>query len=130
MTDLERALEAANQARTRAYAPYSRFLVGAAVKARGDDRIFAGCNVENASFGATICAERTAITAMVCALGNPRLEFVVVVTDKDPPAGPCGICRQVIAEFADPEVPVHMANPHGVLRTVSLEELLPLGFTL
>ena len=84
-------LEAARAVQARAYAPYSRYRVGAALEAE-DGRVFVGCNVENASYGLTQCAERAAVTAMVAA-GAVRVRRVVVVTDSDPPASPCGACR-------------------------------------
>ena len=127
---LSRALELAIEARERAHAPYSQFRVGAAVKSAVSNEIFVGCNVENASYGATICAERVAIGSMVSRLGRVALEYVVVVTEANPPACPCGICRQFIAEFAGPELPIHIATPHGVVRTMSLSELLPYSFRL
>jgi cytidine deaminase len=96
--DVERLVVAARAARARAYAPYSRYLVGAAILTRSG-RIFTGCNVENATYGATICAERSAIAAMVAAGGRDPVSCVVV-TAGPRPGTPCGICRQVLAEFA------------------------------
>ena len=130
MQTLDRALELAIEARENAHAPYSRFRVGAAVKSVMSDQIFVGCNVENASYGATICAERAAIVSMVSRLGRVALEYVLVVTEADPPAAPCGICRQVMAEFGGSDMPVHIATPAGNLRTVTLGQLLPDSFRL
>ena len=118
--------EAASRARASAYAPYSNYLVGAALLS-GDGRIFAGCNVENASYGATMCAERSAIFALVSA-GERQITQVCVYAPGEPMAMPCGVCRQVIAEFCL-DAPVLVAGPRGVLRR-SFAELLPEAFRL
>ncbi|MGE5236604.1 MAG: cytidine deaminase [Acidobacteriota bacterium] len=121
---LERLVEVARRAREHAYAPYSRFHVGAAVLAV-DGRVFAGCNVENSSFGLTVCAERNAVAAAVVAGAQPAA--VAVVTTRDH-VGPCGACRQVLAEFA-PDMPVILAAHDGSdVRQVGLDELLPGAF--
>lgn len=123
------ALEArAIDAQRRAYAPYSKFRVGAAVKMSGD--VFEGANVENASYGLTICAERVAVFAAAIA-GAHRLEAIAVCSDASPPSSPCGACRQVLLEFAaDPTaVTVTAINPAGERRTWTLAELIPDGFS-
>jgi len=112
---------AARAAQGRAYAPYSRYRVGAAVEA-DDGTVFAGCNVENASYGLTICAERAALAAG----GARRFRRAVVVSDSDPPAAPCGACRQVLAEFGDFEVAA--VGPKRTLRW-TVAELLPAAFS-
>lgn len=117
---------AAKEIRARAHAPYSNYLVGAAVLG-ASGRIFVGCNVENASFGATLCAERAAVAAMVAA-GDLRLQAVAVYSEGDPPANPCGICRQVLAEFAD-DAEIFVASPLGITNT-TLRALLPERFAL
>lgn len=110
--------------RANAHAPYSQFQVGAAVET-SDGKIFSGCNVENLSFGLTICAERAAIFSAVAA-GHRDFARIVVVADTDQPISPCGACRQVMAEFSIPEV--ILANRHQQLR-FALEELLPRAST-
>jgi cytidine deaminase len=117
-------VEAARAVQQQAYAPYSRFRVGCAVEAE-DGRVFVGCNVENASYGLTICAERAAVCAAVAA-GARRLRRAVVVTDADPPAAPCGACRQVLSEFGR-ELSVTGVGSDGSLRW-TMAELLPSAF--
>lgn len=122
MTDT--LISAARSAQARAYAPYSNFRVGAALESI-DGEVFTGCNVENASYGLTICAERAAITAAVGA-GVRRFRRAVVVSDVDPPAAPCGACRQVLAEFGL-DLPIEAV---GSQRSISwrLADLLPSAF--
>lgn len=118
----------AKAAQQRAYAPYSKFQVGAALRASG--QVFEGANIENASYSLAICAERTAMAAAVLA-GARALEEVVVCTDASPPSSPCGACRQFLSEFAaDPRaVRVTAINGAGERRTWTLAELLPDGFS-
>lgn len=117
----------ATEAQKSAHAPYSKFLVGAAVRSSG--QIYSGANIENASYGLSMCAERTAMFSAVLA-GSPSLEEVVVITSASPPSSPCGACRQVLHEFAkDPRaVLVTAINAKGEQRSWSLAELLPDGF--
>ena len=117
--------EAARDAHDRAYAPYSGFRVGAAVEGI-DGSVHAGCNVENASYGLSMCAERVAIGVAVTA-GVTRFRRVVVVSDCDPPAAPCGACRQVLAEFA-PEAEVAAVGPEQTKRWL-VRDLLPDAFS-
>lgn len=130
--DLQRATEAAREARAHAYAPYSRYRVGASVLTR-TGRVYAGCNVENATFGATLCAERSAIAAMVAA-GDRDPVVCVVVTAGPRPGSPCGICRQVLAEFArDLSITLIAEDSRRRVvsrRTVRLYKMLPLAFRL
>jgi cytidine deaminase len=125
MSELEMRARAAQ---LRAYAPYSKFRVGAAVQMSG--QIYDGVNVENASYPLSVCAERNAIAAAVSG-GGRQLEAVVVCTDASPPAAPCGGCRQVLLEFAkDPsQVTVTSINPQGERRSWTLAQLLPDGFS-
>ena len=116
-------IDAARAVRLKAYAPYSRFLVGAAIEAE-DGRIFTGCNVENASYGLTNCAERVAVGSAVSA-GARGFKRIVVATEADPPSAPCGACRQVLAEFGD--LAVDAVSPGGK-RSWRLAELLPASF--
>ena len=123
----QQLLAAARRAREAAYAPYSDFTVGAAVlTATGE--IFSGCNVENASLGATMCAERVAICTAVAA-GWRNFTALAVVADTPEPVAPCGLCRQVLAEFS-PDCQVLMANLAGQWRLADLQELFPLAFRL
>lgn len=125
MSDRAALVAAARAAMANAHAPYSRFHVGAAIEA-ADGRVFAGCNVESASYGLTICAERMALGAAVAA-GARTLRRVVVTTEVDPPAAPCGACRQLLAEFGL-ETEVVAVGPAGERRW-TLRDLLPDAFT-
>ena len=125
MSDRAALVAAARGAQANAYVPYSRFHVGAAIET-GDGRVFAGCNVESASYGLTICAERMALGAAIAA-GARTLRRVVVTTDVDPPAAPCGACRQLLAEFGL-ETEVVAVGPAGERRW-TLRDLLPDAFT-
>lgn len=126
--DGRRLVEAARAARTHAHAPYSRYRVGAAVQA-DDGRVFAGCNVENASYGLTICAERAAVFKAVSE-GARRIVGVAVAASRGPDPAPCGACRQVLAEFADAQTPVWIvpARRGASPRRVRLGRLLPMAF--
>ena len=117
---------AAKTAQAAAYAPYSKFSVGAAL-ATSDGRIFSGCNVENAAYPQGACAETGAISAMVNA-GERRIAEILVIGDGIGLCTPCGGCRQRIREFAAPDTPVHIAGPAGVRATFTLAELLPISF--
>jgi cytidine deaminase len=125
VTDLEAAALAAMP---HAYAPYSKFHVGAAIRVDGE--VFTGVNVENASYPLSVCAERNAIAAAIGA-GKLHLEEVAVATHASPPAAPCGGCRQVLREFAaDPDdVVITAINPQGERRAWTLAQLLPDSFT-
>lgn len=121
-------LTAARKARDLAYAPYSGFHVGAAVIG-SSGLIYSGCNVENASYGLTCCAERNAIFSMIAA-GEKEIRELAVIGDSEDFLPPCGACRQVIAEFAAPETIVHMCNRSGESRDATVSELVPFIFHL
>ena len=122
----------AEQAMANAYAPYSGFKVGAALLTKGG-RVYLGCNIENASFSPTICAERTAIAKAVSE-GEREFAAIAVVGGKDGVitdiCPPCGVCRQVLSEFCAPDFPVCLGKGGGEYETVLLKDLLPLGFSL
>jgi len=120
-------LDAATAVRHRAWVPYSRFKVGAAIRAESG-AVYVGCNVENVAYPEGTCAEAGAIAAM-CAGGDYRIAEIVVIADSPDPVPCCGGCRQKIAEFAGPEVRVTMATTDGKARTVTVAELLPGVFT-
>ena len=122
---LRRLLAAARRARAAAYAPYSRFRVGAAILA-GDGRVFQGCNVENASSASGLCAEQSAVVRAVGA-GARDLRAILVLTAAREPTPPCGRCRQVLAEFAG-DLPVVLATTGGRTEATSLAALLPRPF--
>ena len=127
LNEEEKALaQTALDVREKAYAPYSNFKVGAALKG-ATGQVFTGCNVENASFGATICAERMAVGAAV-SQGVLRFTKLAIATGSQPPGSPCGICRQVLHEFS-PDLEIILVNPAGQLRRAVLKDLLPLGFS-
>jgi cytidine deaminase len=119
-------IAAASAARANAYAPYSGFAVGAAIR-DGVGALHAGANVENAAYPQGQCAEASAIGAMIAA-GGKRIAEMVVLADGEALCTPCGGCRQRIREFADPETRIHLCGPEGLRRTVTIGELLPLSF--
>lgn len=122
----EELIERAKEARKRAYVPYSQFAVGAALQA-ADGRIYLGCNIENASFGLTNCAERTALFKAVSE-GKTQFVALAVVADIDDPVTPCGACRQVLIEFCPPDMPVILANYTGKQKVTTVSQLLPGAF--
>ncbi|QEE25468.1 cytidine deaminase [Rhodanobacter glycinis] len=126
----ETLLHEARQARERAYAPYSHFLVGAALLTR-DGRRFGGCNVENAAYGLCNCAERTALFSAIAAGCKPGdFAALAVTADTPEPVSPCGACRQVLAELCDADMPVWLGNLGGKMQQATVADLLPGAFRL
>lgn len=124
--DYDRLVAAAIEARENAYAPYSGFAVGAALEDE-NGRQYTGCNVENVSYGATCCAERTAIFKAISE-GSRKIDRLAVVCGQDDYCLPCGICRQVMAEFATEDFVLLAAKPDGKYRVLTFAEILPNAF--
>ncbi|HDR4439080.1 cytidine deaminase [Bacillus cereus] len=125
--DKKKYIEEANKMLSKAYIPYSKFPVGAALVTK-EGKIYTGCNIENASYGLCNCAERTAIFKAVSE-GERDFSYLVIIGETDGPISPCGACRQVIAEFCDPKMPVLLTNVKGDEKEVTVEQLLPGAFT-
>jgi len=123
-----KAWKQALQAQKNSYAPYSKFYVGAALKWNKVDKIFAGCNYENASFGATICAERSAIAHGISLKGAKKIEFMVIVAFTEKPTVPCGLCLQVMSEFTTKQTLIYLGNEKKILKKFHFHELLPVNF--
>lgn len=128
MADLKALFQAARTAMANTYSPYSKFPVGAAILSESG-AVYAGCNIENASFPEGWCAETSAIAHMVTA-GDKRIADIVVTAEKIDRATPCGGCRQRIAEFADTQTRIHLCDGQGVVETLTIADLLPAGFDL
>ena len=126
MEAIDRLFEAAMAARSNAYAPYSRFSVGAAILTQSGS-IFSGANVENAAYPVGLCAEASAIAVMVAA-GERQIAEILILAESGEPIMPCGACRQRLFEFATLETKVHSASPKGVALSLALAELLPHAF--
>lgn len=127
MLDDNKLLELAVKAREKAYTPYSKFKVGASLLTE-DGTVFLGCNIENASYGLSNCAERTAIFKAISE-GAARFKKMAVVADTEGPVAPCGACRQVMAEFFSPDMEVILSNVNGQTVKKTVAELLPGAFT-
>ena len=121
----QKLIELANEARERAFAPYSNFKVGAAIET-DEGEIFIGCNIESASYGLTVCAERVAIWKAVSE-GKKNFKTIAVVVDTEELTPPCGVCRQIIWEFCH-DIPVILANLKGKSEVIQMRELLPRAF--
>ena len=124
--EVKNMLRMANEARDRAYAPYSNFRVGACLKG-ATGAYYLGCNIENAAYSPSNCAERTAMFKAVYE-EERQFDAIAIVWDGENPAVPCGVCRQVLAEFCDPEMPVICANRKGEYKLVAMGDLLPDAF--
>lgn len=116
----------ANEMLEKAYVPYSKFPVGAALVTK-EGKIYTGCNIENASYPLTNCAERTAVFKAVSE-GDKEFQTIVVTADTEGPVSPCGACRQVLVEFCEPEMPVVLTNKKGDIKETTVSELLPGAF--
>lgn len=131
---IKTALELALESRNHAYTPYSGFKVGAVIASSTTGNMYSGCNVENASYGATICAERNAVLSAIAAEGirepgaKDHFDFLVVAADTENPTPPCAQCLQVLSEFCAADFPVLLANKKGILREFRFSELLPFPF--
>lgn len=125
--DDKELIRLAYQTRERAYAPYSNFLVGAALETQ-DGKVYLGCNIENASYGATICAERSALAAAVSA-GKRDFTDIAIISSGAELSYPCGICLQVISELA-PQASIHLFKKGGDEKTLAAKEVLPFAFHL
>jgi cytidine deaminase len=120
--------ESAKAAMAHSHSPYSKFPVGAAIRAKSG-AIYAGCNIENASYPEGWCAETSAISQMIVA-GDTEISEILVLAEKMDKITPCGGCRQRISEFASASTPVHLCDANGVVETVTIEDLLPKSFDL
>ncbi|MGI6622186.1 MAG: cytidine deaminase [Acetivibrionales bacterium] len=122
----ESLVKLAVEAKEKAYVPYSGFHVGAALYA-DNGKVYTGCNVENASYGAAICAERTAVVKAISD-GAKKILAIAVSSDSNNPTMPCGICRQVISEFCSPDMPLYLSNRSGEYKVYHFAEMLPYSF--
>lgn len=119
-------IEKAKEIREKSYSPYSKFPVGAALLTVSG-KVFTGCNIENAAYPVSCCAERVAIFSAI-ASGEKRFAEMAVVADTNRPVPPCGSCRQVMSEFFEPTMEIHLANLQNDIKTITMENLLPFSF--
>lgn len=127
----KKLFSAAKKARDFSYSPYSNFAVGAALNIRGSSKIYTGCNVENGSYGATICAERTAILKLASESKKKfMIENICVITKQNPVAPPCGMCMQVISEFADDNTRILLSDLKGIQKEYLFKDIMPIRFKL
>ncbi|WP_096201304.1 cytidine deaminase [Bacillus sp. FJAT-45350] len=125
--DKQQLMHEAKKAMGKAYVPYSKFQVGAALLTK-DGKTYHGCNVENASYGLTNCAERTALFKAISE-GDKEFAAIAIVADTNRPVPPCGACRQVLSELCPPDMKVILTNLHGEVQEMTVSELLPGAFT-
>ncbi|MFC7320657.1 cytidine deaminase [Halobacillus campisalis] len=123
----QKLIEEAKRIRNEAYTPYSKFKVGAALLTK-DGSLYTGCNIENAAYPVTCCAERVAIFKAISE-GHHDFQELAVVADTERPVPPCGSCRQVMSEFFHPGLQIHLTNLKDSVKTVSMDELLPFSFS-
>lgn len=124
--DKQALIESAKEARLKAYIPYSKFAVGAALETKSG-KVYHGCNIENAAYPVSLCAERVAIFKAISE-GDMEFKQLAVVADTDRPISPCGSCRQVMSEFFNQDVAVHITNLKNDLKTLTIDQLLPYSF--
>ncbi len=124
----DKLFELASATRQRAYAPYSNLKIGAALLTR-DGKTVGGCNLENSSYGLSICAERNAVGQAVARAGKTQILAMAIVSDTPEPCPPCGMCRQTLIEFADASLPIRTRNLRGQQQQYTLGDLLPHAFT-
>ncbi len=120
--------EKARDARENSYSPYSNFSVGSAIKFKDSDHIYSGCNIENGSFGGTICAERVAIYKGISELKKQCIEAIMIVTSGENGDYPCGLCLQTLSEFSNDETIVYLANPNEIKREFKFNDMMPYRF--
>ena len=125
--NIEQLIEEAKQAKKMAYVPYSNFQVGAALLTK-DGKVYRGCNIENAAYSMTNCAERTALFKALSE-GDKEFQAIAVIADTDRPVPPCGACRQVISELCDQDMKVYLTNLKGDVQELTVKELLPGAFS-
>jgi cytidine deaminase len=118
----QQAFELAVKAKANAYAPYSKFVVGSAVKVK-NGKLYMGANVENSAFPAGVCSERNALFSAISELGKVEFEYIVIVANTEGPTFPCGICCQVISELCGPDIPIFLGNDQGILKKITLKDI-------
>ncbi|OOE13653.1 cytidine deaminase [Fictibacillus arsenicus] len=123
----DKLMEQAKKAREKAYVPYSKFQVGAALLS-SEGKVYHGANIENAAYSLTCCAERTALFKAYTE-GDTKFTAIAVVADTKRPVPPCGACRQVISELCPPDMPVYLTNLHGDVQEIAVKDLLPGAFS-